>query len=91
MPSARFRLSAAAAVAVLGAGLFLAGPASAAPGTTITLDPSDVVMSEEVLNASGTCAAGRPLDSSAPRPFGRTVLRRDAINVVLASRSGLRR
>jgi LPXTG-motif cell wall-anchored protein len=58
MPSARFRLSAAAAVAVLGAGLFLAGPASAAPGTTITLDPSDVVMSDEVLNASGTCAPG---------------------------------
>ena len=58
MPAARFRLSAAAAVAVLGAGLFLAGPASAAPTTTINLDPSDVVMSDEVLNASGTCAAG---------------------------------
>ncbi|MGO4343674.1 LPXTG cell wall anchor domain-containing protein [Pedococcus sp. 2YAF34] len=57
MPAARFRLSAAAAVAVLGAGLFLAGPASAAPGTTIKLDPSDVVMSDQVLNASGTCAA----------------------------------
>lgn len=57
MPAARFRLSAAAAVAVLGAGLFLAGPASAAPGTTITLDPSDIVMTDEVLNASGTCAA----------------------------------
>ena len=58
MLSARFRLSAAAAVAVLGAGLFLAGPASAAPGTTITLDPSDIVLSSDTLNASGTCAAG---------------------------------
>ncbi len=58
MLSARFRLSAAAAVAVLGAGLFLAGPASAAPGTTITLDPSDIVLTSDTLNASGTCAAG---------------------------------
>lgn len=58
MLSARFRLSAAAAAAVLGAGLFLAGPASAAPSTTITLDPSDIVLSGETLNASGTCAAG---------------------------------
>jgi LPXTG-motif cell wall-anchored protein len=58
MLSARFRLSAAATVAVLGAGLFLAGPASAAPSTTITLDPADVVMSDEVLHASGTCAPG---------------------------------
>ncbi|QGN57770.1 hypothetical protein [Nostocoides sp. HKS02] len=56
----RTRLRASLAAAALAGGVIVAGAtaASAAPGTTITLDPSDAVITSEPLVASGSCASG---------------------------------
>jgi hypothetical protein len=54
----RFRTLLAASVLVGGVAVAGATAASAAPGTTITLNPFDVVFAGDPLTATGTCAPG---------------------------------
>jgi LPXTG-motif cell wall-anchored protein len=56
--SAHFRMSVAVVALSLGGAVLAAGAAQAAPVTTITLDPSDVVFFEDPLEASGACVDG---------------------------------